>query len=199
MNMQKNRLPSVGVTPYTQVRGMVQTTDLLFCSGSGLFSRAIQIGTKSVWSHVAMVTRIAEYDRVMVIESVESSGIRLFPLSSYVWNYGGDKKPYPGKVYVARYSLIELDGIKSRQLQKMGKFALDAMGTPYDKEEITRIAFRIAGMGDNVARRDKEYICSEFVYELLLRLGHGLEYNKKGIISPSDIANQDMDLIARIV
>ena len=65
------RLP---VTPYSEVRPRLQSGDLLFCAGRYLVSRAIQVATKSPWSHVGIVFHIGSIDRKLLLESVEDVG-----------------------------------------------------------------------------------------------------------------------------
>lgn len=59
-------LPVLG---YDQVRDRLRTGDLVFCSGTYLFSKSIQWFTKSVWSHVAIIYRDDNLRRILVLES----------------------------------------------------------------------------------------------------------------------------------
>src|SRR4051812_34187308 len=88
---------------YDKVRQDIKSGDLLLCSGSKPFSRAIQAATGSIWSHVAFILRLDSIERIMVLESVESIGVRTVPLSSYVRDYNGCGKGYAGDLAVARH------------------------------------------------------------------------------------------------
>ena len=72
------------------------TGHIFFSSGSYTFSGIIQRLTKSVWSHVAIIYKDNELQRVMVLEAEPKVGIRLIPLSKYLKDYKGTKKPYKG-------------------------------------------------------------------------------------------------------
>ncbi|MXX88670.1 MAG: hypothetical protein F4213_16860 [Boseongicola sp. SB0677_bin_26] len=61
---------------------------------------------------------------------------------------------------------------RPRQLRRFGQFAVDLFGYPYDKDEIAKIAARIAAGyllftkdDRKILRPDREYICSEYVWE----------------------------------
>ena len=75
------------------------------------------------------------------------------------------------------------------------RFAVDLFGYPYDKDEIVRIAARIVASKVGLKRRDmkaisrdREYICSEYVWECYKNLGIDIEYDRRGFIAPADFA-----------
>jgi cell wall-associated NlpC family hydrolase len=172
------RLPRV---PYEQVRDVLQTGDLVFCSGSYLFSRAIQRFTQSVWSHVGIVYRDEQLQRVFVLESETGIGVRLAPLSKYLRDYHGRRRPYRGQIVVARVSAT-LDHEALRRLVSSG---MDELTKPYDNLEILRIALRILL---RIGRRthDRKYICSELV-DLCFRQVGVRFHLRDNFISPIDI------------
>lgn len=190
MRLSVNQFPQARAEAYDQVRPRIQTGDILLCSGTGVFSRLIQKATRSVWSHVAFVIRLDGIERVMVLESVEPIGVRTVPLSRYVRDYKGDGRGYPGKLLIARHR--DFPGVPPARLRKMSQFAVDLFGYPYDKDEILRIAARIAqswlGFSDREVRRDKEYICSEYAWECYRQVGIRVPYDKRGFIAPKDFA-----------
>src|SRR5580698_7008054 len=102
-NLPKEGFPNVGVSNYEQIRDSIQSGDLLFGSGSSLMSSMIKGATNSVWSHVAFIIRLEVINRIMVMESVETIGVRTIPLSNYINNYNGSGKGYPGRLMLARY------------------------------------------------------------------------------------------------
>lgn len=189
------RFPKVDrAVNYGQFRKNILSGDILLCSGSGVFSRMIQAATKSDWSHVAFVMRLDAIDRVMVLESVEPLGVRTVPLSKYLRDYDNDKHPYPGGLVLARHRDFAARATKER-LADLGRFAVDLFGYPYDKDEIAKIAARIAGSflpftrADRKAiERDREYICSEYAWECYNYVGLRIEHDPKGFVAPADFA-----------
>lgn len=179
--------------PYDNIRSSLKIGDLMFASGNYLVSRAIKFATNSWWSHVGIVVPIPEIDRVLILESVEDQGVRLAPLSKYVSHYSGNK-PYDGAVVLARHTQFE-----DKKPHQLMQFGADELTKPYDKDEIGKIIARIA-LGEGKKKRDKEYICSEIVYECFSRAGISFNYNKRGFISPADIWNDpNISVIARIL
>ena len=201
MSIAISRFPRLQKKRYQDVRPLIRSGDLLLCSGSALFSKMIQKATKSVWSHIAFVLRLDSIDRVMVLESLEPQGVRTVPLSSYVHDYNGTGKGYPGRVLLARHAQIAL---QTSQLKKMSQFAVDRFGYPYDKDEIIRIAARIGrgifGFTRGEVKRDKEYICSEYAWECFNRVGIRFSYDRRGFIAPRDFAaDSNVQAIARLL
>jgi hypothetical protein len=143
---------------------------------------------------VGFIIRLDTIDRVMVLESVESIGVRTVPLSHYVYNYKGDGKGYPGKLLIARHD--HFDNVPKQRMHKMSQFAVDHFGYPYDKDEIMRIAGRIGWeflgfLKKEVERdveRDKEFICSEYAWECYKEVGIVIPYDERGFVAPKDFA-----------
>ncbi len=194
MTIATKGFPSRSPVRYSELRPELRSGDLLLCSGTGTFSRMIQAASDSVWSHVAFVMRLDAIDRVMVLESLEPLGVRTVPLRKYVEDYDSCGNPYPGRLAVARHDEFEkkADG---RALRRLGRFAVDLFGYPYDRSEVARIAARILAsklrsprLPVRTVRRDREYICSEYVWECYKSLGIGIEYNPLGFIAPADFA-----------
>lgn len=169
------------VLDYDQARLQLRTGDIVFCSGTYFFSRAIQWFTKSVWSHVGIIYRDDHLERIFVLESETMIGVRLVPLSKYLRDYHGRSKPYKGYIVVGRL-LPEPDGENTK---KVISFGMDALTRPYDNWEIFRIAVRILfRRGRKV--RDRKYICSELVYEAFRKAGVQFPFHRNSI-SPDDI------------
>jgi hypothetical protein len=144
--------------PYEKIRSELKTGQLVFCSGKYTFSGIIQRLTKSVWSHVAIIYKDEELGRVLVLEAEPYIGIRLVPLSKYLRDYKGKKKPYKGLIFIA--DLVE--PVEKPKLNKAISFGLDELTRPYDNWEIVRIMMRILF---KIGKREKNrnYICSELV------------------------------------
>lgn len=190
MTIRSRTFPDLRPEKYEDVRPKILSGDLLLCSGSAFFSRLIQKATKSVWSHVAFVMWLKPIDRVMVLESVESIGVRTVPLSHYVKDYAGEGKGYPGRLLLARHRGFK--SVPPQALHTMSQFAVDLFGYPYDKDEILRIGSRIAkslfGFSDNEVKRDREYICSEYAWECYKSVGIRIDYDRRGFVAPKDFA-----------
>ena len=197
MSIAVDQFPTEPPEGYQGFRSEIKHGDLLLCSGSGWFSLMIQRATKSVWSHVGFVMRLDNIDRVMVLESVEPLGVRTVPLRKYIEDYDNKGNPYPGGLVIARHADFAESGIQSR-LGQFGQFAVDLFGYPYDKDEIAKIAARIAASylpfsedDKKSLMRDREYICSEYVWECYKALGIEIEYDKRGFIAPADFARAE--------
>ena len=172
----------------------IRSGDLLLCAGTGVFSNLIQQATGSLWSHVGLLWHWPGVDRVVVFESVESVGVRMVPLEKYLLNYDNDGKPYPGQMALlghARYP----KGLSLAQEAPIVRHAIDLLGLAYNKQEVLRLAARIAAAklrGDDALSKapepQKEFICSEFVSECLAQSGLGLTPNAFGYIAPTDFA-----------
>lgn len=178
-------LKKLALVKYDKVRQELVTGDIVFCSGGYLFSKIIQKLTKSTWSHVAVVYKDEELGRVLVLEAEPLVGIRLIPLSKYLFDYKGKRKPYKGKIVVAKLS---------QEPEKVGLnkgigFGLDELTRPYDNWEIFRIMLRILF---KVGRREKNrsYICSELVKGIFDRAGVIFPM-KDSYISPDSIWQDD--------
>ncbi|VEB34083.1 Uncharacterized distant relative of cell wall-associated hydrolases [Legionella sainthelensi] len=181
--------PNVNTNNYDQIRDTIKTGDLLFASGNSLMSSMIKGATNSVWSHVAFIVRLEAIDRIMIMESVETVGVRTVALSNYVRNYNGSGQGYPGKIMLARYQDFPINSFSN-----LSKQAVDLLGYPYNTEEILRIAARI---GMNAFGFDKTspevisshaFICSEYVYTCYKSVGITIDYNQEGFIAPADFA-----------
>jgi hypothetical protein len=177
----KKSLKAMPVMPYDKIRDYVKTGDIFFSSGSYIFSGIIQRLTKSTWSHVAVVYKDEELGRVLVLEAEPYVGIRLIPLSKYLYDYKGKKRPYKGQVVIAKLNVT----IPKEKLNKGLSFGLDELTRPYDNFEIFRIMVRILF---HISRREKNrsYICSELVRDVFAKAGVIMHY-KNTYISPDNV------------
>ncbi len=177
----KKELKKLPVIKYADIRDQLMTGHIFFSSGSYTFSGIIQKLTKSVWSHVAIVYKDAELQRVMVLEAEPKIGIRLIPLSKYLRDYKGTKKPYRGQVVIGRLN-FELERVR---LNNAISFGLDELTRPYDNREIIRIMFRIL-FKIGKREKNKNYICSELVRDAFSKAGVIFRRNDT-YISPQEI------------
>ena len=98
----KKQIKELPIFPYEKIRDKLKTGDLFFSSGSYTFSGIIQKMTKSAWSHVAIIYKDEELGRVMILEAEPRIGIRLIPLSKYLKDYKGIRRPYKGQIVLAK-------------------------------------------------------------------------------------------------
>jgi len=192
--LQKREIARLPVRSYDDVRRELRSGDLVFCSGSYLFSGLIQRFTRSVWSHVGVVYRDENLQRVFILESETGVGVRLVPISKYLRDYHGRRRPYRGQVVVARVNPEPGDD-KARQAISYG---MDLLTKPYDNFEILRIAARIAfRIGRRI--RDRKFICSELVDECYRAAGVRF-LRSDNYISPQDIwRDPSVTLFARVL
>ncbi len=174
---------------YKEWRHELRSGDILLCSGNSLFSTLIQKATNSIWSHVGFILRIDAIDRVMVLESVETIGVRTIPLSHYLCNYNGTGTAYAGRIMIARH-----DEVKAEKIAQLSRSAIDFLGYPYRTEEIAHIAARLSlcalGFKHQTADAEKQraFICSEYAHACFKSIGVTIDFNPLGFIAPADFA-----------
>jgi uncharacterized protein YycO len=180
-SLTKKELKELPVIPYDKIRDHLKTGHIFFSSGSYAFSGIIQRLTKSVWSHVAIIYKDEELGRVMVLEAEPKIGIRLIPVSKYLKDYKGTKRPYKGQVVLAKLNF----DLEKEKLNKAISFGLDELTRPYDNWEIVRIMMRIL-FRTGKKEKNKNYICSELVRDAFLKAGVAFRLNDT-YISPQEI------------
>lgn len=194
MPIPVNEFPDVPCLNYADIRSQIRSGDLLMCSGNSLFADLIKAATGSIWSHVGFIIRIDEIDRIAVLESVESRGVQIVPLSFYLHNYNGKGKPYDGKILIARHNDIE-----SAHIKNLAKKGFDLVGHNYGSLDILKISARI-GLSKIITGnecklpervRDNEYICSEYAYELCNSVGLYINHDCRGFVAPADFARTE--------
>jgi len=165
-SLTKKQIKKLPLYRYEAIRDQLMTGHIFFSSGSYTFSNIIQRLTKSVWSHVAIIYKDADLQRVMVLEAEPKIGIRLIPLSKYLKDYRGTKRPYRGQVVVAKLNFE----MEHEKMNKAISFGLDELTRPYDNWEIIRIFLRIL-FRVGKRERNRNYICSELVRDAFSRAG----------------------------
>ena len=174
------------------VRQQLQSGDILLCSGEGLTSRLIREATGSIFSHVGLILKLAISDQWLVLESVETKGVRCVSLAEgYLSNYNGNGAPYPGQLFIARHRCVKA---KAEYLPIMYQRAFSLLGDHYNEKAIFEIAARIGmkkiGIHPNGdLQPGHRYICSEFVYACFQSLNIKLAFDPAGFIAPADLAN----------
>lgn len=184
-----DEFPQLSSKHYQTVYPDICSGDILLCSGNSIFSTFIKKATHSVWSHVAFILRLDVIDRIVVLESVESLGVRVVPLSHYICNYNNSGQGYPGKLMLARHA-----DITQNKIPALSTLAVDYLGYPYGKEEIIHIAARIGLHNLGISNLDpdpikqKAFICSEYAQLCFSAIGINIECNRIGFIAPADFA-----------
>lgn len=175
-------LNNLTTSSYKSIRDQIKDMDLFFCSGRYTASEIIKHVTKSPFSHVAAVFTIE--NRVIVAESVEDDGVRMVPLSHYLYDYENSGKPYMGSLYLARLKPEPAQGGIHSVLGR----ALDLLNKKYDKDEMMKIMGRLI-LGTPRYETDDEYVCSEFVDTCLTQIGIGFSKQEGlGLVTPESIA-----------
>lgn len=181
--------PTLHTNFYQAIRKNILSGDILLCSGNSPFSTLIKKATNSVWSHVAFILRVEAINRVMVLESVESVGVRTIPLSSYIRDYNATGQGYPGRMMLARHR-----DINTKSIAQFSRAAVDFLGYPYGTDEIVRIATRISmhALGLHALEpehtKKREFICSEYAYACFKSVGAVIAQQRAGFVTPADFA-----------
>jgi hypothetical protein len=180
-SLSPKQLKEISVVPYEKIRPFLKTGDIIFCSGNYIFSGIIQKLTKSTWSHVAVIYVDEDLGRVLILEAEPSVGIRLIPLSKYLKDYKGTKRPYKGKIFINKLNTP----LEQKHLNKGISFGLDELTRPYDNWEIIRIMLRIL-FKIGKRERNRAYICSELVRSIYSKAGVLFKF-QDSYISPDNI------------
>ncbi len=181
--------PALPPIRYTTLRQQIRSGDILLCAGNSAFSALIQRATGSIFSHVGFILRLDAIDRIMILESVESIGVRAIPLSNYVFDYNATGKGYPGKMLIARHTDFRADNIIH-----LSQSATRLLGYPYNTKEIIDIAMRIGlgtvGIHPAAAEQSgqRAFICSEYAAMCFHSVGIQLDFDPRGFIAPADFA-----------
>jgi hypothetical protein len=193
MAIDPDVLRSLKPQPYADIRAQVRDGDLLLCSATDGFSRLIRWATRSPWSHVAVAYRLEAIDRVLVLECVEKIGVRAVPLSTFISRTSEGKRPYPGKILLARHGAMAAKS-RRRPWTKIAGFAFDRLGDKFSPGEIFKIGLRIAvsrfrrKLHPSLGPKN-EFICSEYVARCFKTVGVEIPWDGLGFVAPADIAN----------
>jgi uncharacterized protein YycO len=175
----------------TQVRPTLQSGDLVFASGNYLISQAIKQVTHSPWSHVGILFKFQQIDRILLLESVEDIGVRLAPVSKYLSDYENGQ-PYDGAIVFARTSILD-----PADFPKVADFGCDQLTLPYNTAEIAYILARIT-LKLGKKPDSKGYICSELVNACFKAAGHPFKDNDD-FVTPEDVwCDDSVTLLSRV-
>ena len=148
------------------------------------------------------MVRMLTIDRLLLLEAEWPHGVRAVPLSSYIKDWNGGGKPYPGQLLVARHSGLDTDNEST--LTMFLSELVDNLGRRYSLRRVLRMGLRefiaLAGLRFRELRLKKATICSEYIFHAYSRLGIHLPWNDKGYILPMDIAShQEISFVCRIL
>lgn len=172
---------------YEEVRKEFKSGDLIFFSGDHWLSGLIRWRSRSAWSHVGIVVKIEEMNRVFLVESTLETGVRLIPMSFVMKNYAGDNFPYGGRVAWARHKLLEK---APEKIQLVKEFCLDNLTMQYDNKEYLRILWRTL-VGSKELFHDDKYTCAEYVWEAYKHANIELPKEHGYFISPGAFWRQN--------
>ena len=206
MAIDNDILETMKAEPLEAVVRRIRDGDILLCSCDEPFSKLIRWATKSPWSHIALAYRWQGIGRVMVFEAVQKIGVRTVPLSTFISQGATGKKPFPGKILLARHDdYAEKGGASgSAAMKRLADFAVDRFGDPFAAGEILKIGMRVAfgRLGRKMPEAlgpDDEFICSEYVAKCYEAVGIKVDWDGRGFIAPSTFAGDPkMRAIAQI-
>ena len=190
----RNEIKEIPITPYLHVFDTLQTGDLLFASGNYSISRAIQVSSKSPWSHIGIVYKDENINRRLILESVEDDGVRLVALSKYLVDYEKDLA-YKGFLVLARMQNI----LTQEQKKEIISTGFSLLSSKYDYIEIMKIVYRIL-FNKKGNEYNEKFICSELVETCFKRANINFLYDELGFITPEHIwEDPRLRLVARIL
>jgi hypothetical protein len=182
---------------FNDIKDNLQSGDMILCSGNYPVSKIIREVTNSEYSHVGILHET--FDEIVVLESVESEGVRCVNFETKYLSCYGSLDRYNGKIDIIRHSKIK--ELNYNCMIKLIRKANDLVGHMYNNEEIWDIAVRIMMNRHSGHPVDHgKYICSEYVYFCFRAAGIQLYYDDRGFISPKNILeDENVELIYRDV
>lgn len=197
-------LPSMA---YQDLRNRIHNGDLLFCGGQFAFSKTIRyLSGCSKVSHVGIV--YWWNDRLMLLESVETDGVRIVPVSQYVGNYENTEKPYNGRLYLARDQRLfrppenEVDlarSIRNPKVEQLLATAASLLNKKFSFKDV--LVFFLQGNTGRFQHEDnEEFLCSEFVARCFAGVGIDYPGDGRGFVAPEHIAmSEHIEVLVEIV
>jgi uncharacterized protein YycO len=162
---------------------MFQDGDILLCKGNDFFSRLIKWGTRSQYSHVAVVAS-AKLD--LIIEAIPGKGVRAISIKNYTTPYDlyRVKSVYPFKSpEVTAYLIQELTkGYDFKSVFILG-WEVILKRLKFKSRKNKQISDQLPD--------EPDYFCSELCYEAFFFAGLDIvpEVDSALMTSPADIAN----------
>lgn len=191
---------------YADLRDRIHNGDLLFCGGNFAFSKTIRyLSGCSKVSHVGIV--YWWNDRLMVLESVETDGVRIVPVSQYVGNYENTQKPYNGRLYLARDQRLyrppenasELArSIRNPKVEQLLGEAATLLNKKFSFKDVL-IFFLQGNTGRFQHEENDQFLCSEFVAKCYAGVHIDYPGDGRGFVAPEHIAmSEHVDVLVEI-
>lgn len=189
------KLDALDKVGYADLRSTIQDGDLLFCGGEYAFSKVIRyLSGRSKVSHVGIV--YWWNGRLMLLESVETDGVRIVPVSQYIRNYENSGKGYDGRIYLARdtrLATISHEDLAATK-QQIASAVATLLGSAADnlnkkfslKDTVLFFMQGCTGRFRHVG--DDEFLCSEFVAKCFAALKLAYPDDGRGFVAPEHIA-----------
>lgn len=163
---------------YENIRGELQTGDVILCSGRGFISEGIKRVTSSPYSHAAMI-RI-DHRRVMVYEAIAKGTVNR-PLSLLA---EGDH--YSSISVFRPRGEFNADAAVTRLLDLLGReYAIKKIKKIWWREVFARLKLIELGAGEEHL---DAFICSEYVSGALVAGGIDPCIKPDALTYPSDLA-----------
>lgn len=200
-SVKRDHTPKFDALPqvqYGELRPRIHNGDLIFCGGNYAFSKMIRYfsGCSRV-SHVGIVYWWKE--RLMVLESVETDGVRIVPFSQYVVNYENSRKPYNGRIYLARDRRLHVapeneemmaSAMRNPKVDQLLGEAATLLNKKFSFTDV--LAFLVQGATGRMHHEDNdEFLCSEFVARCFKKVNVTYPDDGRGFVAPEHIAMSD--------
>ena len=175
---------------YKYVREKLHTGDIVLFSGRGMFSTMIRLFTRSQWSHVGMVVRFREHNRLMIYESTTMNkmskirGVQLSGLYDRIRTYNGIVK-IGRLMYADTVAGLNLE-IKVRLSPILSEYMAEHKNKPYEKSLMQLFKAAYDGwFGENTADMSSVF-CSELICGIYQRWGLVSEKRAANEMTPAD-------------
>lgn len=165
--------------PYSELKAELQTGDLILFSGQYPISKFVQKLEHSMWSHVAMVVRLPEWEEPLLWESTaltnledvlvhdHLTGPKLVDLKQRLETYGSDVTPYVPPRYAVRPLKLERTDDMIAALHALFT-ELHGIPNPGQWKMIWEV---IEGRFLHIRSKLDNYTCSELVAESFIKMG----------------------------
>ena len=186
-------MKSTSVVSYDMIRPTLGTGDIILFSGRGIIPTVIKWGTRSKWSHVAMVLKLAEFDAIMCWESttlskvkdavdgVAKKGVQIVPLSERIATYDGG-------IAIRRLKVERT----MTMLNRLKEFRHEVRNRPFEKDTIELVKSAYDGpFGHNVEDLSSIF-CSELIAESHQRMSMLGEDKSSNEYTPKDFAGEEI-------
>jgi len=199
--IKRDHTPKFDALPlakYDELRHRIHNGDLLFCGGNFAFSKAIRyLSGRSKVSHVGIV--YWWNGRLMLLESVETDGVRIVPFSQYVSNYENSGKPYNGRLYLARDRRLHIppenetvaaSSMRNLRVDQLLGEAATLLNKKFSFKDV--FIFFLQGNTGRFRHEDNDqFLCSEFVAKCYAKVDIRYPGDGRGFVAPEHIAMSD--------